>query len=85
VGTSDLDGVMPDKLRTTASDLKLMIEEKLRAGHPDCERAEVIIIPPAAGRPWSAALFGQGPTIDQECRRRLEGIVEQLRDQFDLA
>jgi hypothetical protein len=76
---------MPDKLRKTASDLKLMIEEKLRAGHPDCERAEVIINPPAAGRSWSAAIFGQGPTIDQECRRRLEGIVEQLRDQFDLA
>ena len=77
---------MPDKLRKTASDLKLMIEEKLRAGHPDCERAEVIINPPAAGRrPWSAAIFGQGPTIDQECRRRLEGIVEQLRDKFDLA
>jgi len=76
---------MPDKLRKTASDLKLMIEEKLRAGHPDCERAEVIINPPTAGRPWSAAMFGQGPTIDQECRRRLEGIVEQLRDKFDLA
>ena len=43
--TSDLDGVMPDKLRTTASELKLMIEERLRAGHPDCERAEVIINP----------------------------------------
>ena len=53
--------------------------------HPDSERAEVIINPPAAGRPWSAALFGQGPTIDQECRTRLEGIVEQLRDKFDLA
>ena len=83
--TSDLDGVMPDKLRTTASELKLMIEERLRASHPDCERAEVIINPPAAERPWSAALFGQGPTIDQECRTRLEGIVEQLRDKFDLA
>ncbi len=32
---------MPDKLRTTASELKLMIEERLRASHPDCERAEV--------------------------------------------
>ena len=76
---------MPDKQRKTASDLKLMIEEKLRAGHPDCERAEVIIKPPADGGSWSAAIFGQGPTIDQECRRRLEGIVEQLRDQSDLA
>jgi len=76
---------MPDKLRTTASELKLMIEERLRAGHPDCERAEVIINPPAAGRPWSAALFGQGPTIDQECRSRLDDIVERFRNQFDLA
>ena len=43
---------MPDKLRKTASDLKLMIEEKLRAGHPDCERAEVSILqrPDALGR-----------------------------------
>ena len=75
---------MRDKLRKTASDLKLMIEEELRAGHPDCERAEVII-KPADGGSWSAAVFGQGPTIDQECRTRLEGIVEQLRDKFDLA
>jgi len=74
---------MPDKLRTTASELKLMIEERLRASHPDCERAEVVINPPAAGHPWSAAIFGVGPTIFQ-CRRKLEGIVEQLRDQFDL-
>ena len=76
---------MPDKLRKTASDLKLMIEEKLRAGHPDCERAEVVINPSADGGSWSAAVFGQGPTIDQECRRRLDDIVERLRDQFDLA
>jgi hypothetical protein len=76
---------MPDKPRKTAADLKLMIEEKLRAGHPECERAEVVINPPAAGRPWGAAVFGTGPTIDYECRRRVEGIVEQLREQFDLA
>ena len=38
------------RARKTAADLKLMIEEKLRAGHPDCERAEVVINPPAAGR-----------------------------------
>jgi len=76
---------MPDKQRKTASDLKLMIEEKLRAGHPDCERAEVIINPPADGVSWSAAIFGQGPTIDQECRKRMDEIVERLRDEFDLA
>ena len=85
VSISELDRhVMPDKLRKTASDLKLMIEEKLRAGHPDCERAEVIINPPAAGRPWSAAIFGQGPAIP-EIPARLESIVEQLHDPFDLA
>ena len=49
--------------RKTAAELKLMIEEKLLAGYPDCERAEVVINPPAAGRPWSAAIFGVGPTI----------------------
>ena len=74
---------IPYKSRKTDAELKLMIEEKLLAGHPDCERAEVVINPPAAGRPWSAAIFGVGPTIF-ECRRKLEGIVEQLRDQFDL-
>jgi hypothetical protein len=75
--------LMRNKSRRTAAELKLMIEEKLLAGHPDCERAEVVINPPAAGRPWSAAIFGVGPTIF-ECRRRLDGIVEQLRDRFDL-
>jgi hypothetical protein len=75
--------IMPDKPRRTAAELKLMIEDKLLASHPDCERAEVIINPPAAGRPWSAAIFGVGRTIS-ECRRELNGIVEQLRDRFDL-
>jgi hypothetical protein len=73
---------MPNKSRRTAAELKLMIEAKLLAGHPNCERAEVVINPPAAGRPWSAAIFGVGPNIS-DCRRRLKGIVEQLRDQFD--
>ena len=73
---------MPKKSLRTAAELKLMIEAKLLAGHPYCERAEVVINPPAAGRPWSAAIFGVGPTIS-DCRRRLKGIVEQLRDQFD--
>jgi hypothetical protein len=75
---------MPDKPRKTAAELKLMIEEKLRAGHPECKRAEVVIDPPTAGRPWAATVFGEGPTIDYECRNKLEGIVEQLREQFDL-
>jgi hypothetical protein len=76
---------MKDRPKKTASDLKLMIEEKLRSGHPECERAEVVINPPAKGLPWSASIFGEGPTIDQECRRRIEGIVAELREQFDLA
>jgi hypothetical protein len=76
---------MSDKPRKTAADLKLMIEEKLRAGHPECERAEVVINPPLAGKPWAASLLGTGPTIDQECRRRIDSIVAQLREQFDLA
>jgi hypothetical protein len=75
---------MHNKPRKTAQELKVMIEKKLLVGHPDCERAEVVINPPAGGCPWSACIFGVGPTIDFECRRRLEGIVEQLRDQFDL-
>ena len=75
---------MPDKLRKTASDLKLIIEEELRAGHLDCERAEVII-KPADGGSWSAAIFGQGPTIDQQCRSRLDEILDRFRNQFDLA
>lgn len=76
---------MPDKMRKTASDLKLMIEEELRSGHPACERAEVIINPRGDGGSWSAAIFGQGPTIDQECRSRLADIVDRFRNQFDLA
>ena len=76
---------MPDKLRKTASDLKLMIEEKLRAGHPDCERAEVIINPRSGRTPLVGCNIRSRSNHDQECRRRLEGIVEQLRDKFDLA
>ena len=75
--------IIPDKPRTTAAELKLLIEEKLLAGYPDCEKAEVAINSPAAGHPWSAAIFGVGPTIF-ECRRKLEGIVEQLRDSHRL-
>ena len=74
---------MSDKPRKTAGDLKLIIEEKLRAGHPEFERAEVVIIPPVADQPWAASLFGTGPTIDQECRKRIDSIVAQLPEQFD--
>ena len=74
---------MSDKPRKTAGDLKLIIEEKLRAGHPECERAEVVIIPPVADQPWAASLFGTGPTIYQECRKRIDSIVAQLPEQFD--
>ena len=66
---------MSDKPRKTAGDLKLIIEEKLRAGHPEFERAEVVIIPPVADQPWAASLFGTGLTIDQECRKRIDSIV----------
>ena len=31
---------MSDKPRKTAADLKLIIEERLRSGHPEYERAE---------------------------------------------
>ena len=75
--------IIPDKPRKTAAELKLLIEEKLLAGHPDCERAEVVIILPplnTLGQPPSSA--SDRPSF--ECRRKLEGIVEQLRDQFDL-
>ena len=78
-------GCMSIRPKKTASDLKLMIEERLRSGHPECERAEVIINPPAKNLPWSASLFGEGPTIDQDCRRRVEAIVAELRERFDLA
>ena len=73
------------KVRKSATDLKVMIEEKLRRDHPACRYAEVIISPPAGGLPWSASVFGEGPAIDQECRRRIDGIVAQLREEYDLA
>ena len=76
---------MSERSKENGIRLKLMIEERLRSGHPECERAEVIINPPAKGLPWSASLFGEGPTIDQECRRRVEAIVAELRERFDLA
>ena len=76
---------MSDKPRKTAADLKLIIEERLRSGHPEYERAEVVINSRVAGQPWAASLFGAGLTIDHECRRRMESIVAQLRDKFHLA
>ena len=72
-------GAMSDKPRKTAADLKLIIEERLRAGHPEWERAEVIINPGVAGRAWAASLFGTAPTLYEECRRRMESIVTQSR------
>ena len=48
--------IIPDKPRKTAAELKLLIEEKLLAGYPDCERAELAINPPAAGH------LGQPPS-----------------------
>lgn len=50
--------IIPDKPRKTAAELKLLIEEKLLTGHPDCERAEVVInLPPldTLGQPPSSA------------------------------
>ena len=76
---------MSDKPRKTAADLKLIIEERLRSGHPEYERAEVVINSRVAGQPWASSLFGAGPTIDHKCRRRMESIVAQLRDKLDLA
>jgi hypothetical protein len=32
--------VMPEKATKTAAELKLMIEDKLRAGHPECKRRD---------------------------------------------
>ena len=75
---------MSDKPKKTAADFKLIIEERLRAGHPECERAEVIINPGVDGRAWAASLFGTGPTTYQDCLRRMEIIVTQLRGKFDL-
>jgi hypothetical protein len=72
---------MSDKPKKSASDLKLMIEKRLLAIYPECERAEVVINPPIAGRPWSACIFG---TVDQKCRRAIEDIAAQLREQFEL-
>ena len=69
----------------TAAELKLMIEEELCRDHPECERAEVIIIPYVDGLTWGASLFGSGPTFDEECRSRVDDIVVQLRVKFDLA
>ena len=74
---------MSDKPKKTAADFKLIIEERLRAGHPECERAEVIVNP-GVGRAWAASLFGTGPIIYEECRRRMAGIVTHLRGKFDL-
>ena len=74
---------MSDKPKKTAADLKLIIEARLRAGHPECERAEVIINP-GVGRAWATSLFGTGPTVYEECRRKMKIIVTQLRSKFDL-
>jgi hypothetical protein len=73
------------KIKLAASDLKLMIEARLRELHPECERAEVVINPPAGEQPWSASVLGSGPDIENECRKQIDGIVEQLRLRFDLA
>ena len=76
---------MSERSKKTASDLKLMIEERLRSGHPECERAEVIINPPAKGLPWSASLLVKARRSIKSCRRRVEAIIAELRKHCDLA
>jgi hypothetical protein len=34
---------------------------------------------------WGASIYGEGPTIDRNYRSRIESVVAQLRDKFDLA
>jgi hypothetical protein len=76
---------MSDKELKTSAELKMLIERELRKDHPECRYAEVVINPPAGMGPWGASIFGEGPSIDENCRRRIDGIVARLRDEFDLA
>jgi hypothetical protein len=76
---------MSAKETKTSAELKLLIERELLRDHPECMNAEVIINPPEGMRPWGASIYGKGPTIDRNCRSRIESIVAELRDKFDLA
>jgi hypothetical protein len=76
---------MPAKEAKTAAELKVLIENELRKDHPECAYADVVINPPAGLSPWSASIYGEGPAIAQNCRSRIDNIVAQMRERFDLA
>ena len=62
-----------------------MLEVKLLDLYPGCERAEVIIVPPASGLRWTARLLGVRPPTNDPCCQRFREVLTKLRDEFDLA
>jgi hypothetical protein len=74
---------MPQKSVKTAAELESMITAELRE-HPECESAGVAIIRPT-GIAWDAALVGDGPQLNVECKAKLAEIATRLRLKFDLA
>jgi hypothetical protein len=74
---------MSQKSAKSAAELESMIMAELRE-HPECDSAGVAIIRPS-GIAWDAALVGEGPHLNDDCRSRLAEIAKRLRQEFDLA
>ena len=62
--------------------LRARLTAELRE-HSVCDSAGVIIRP--MGLSWDAALGGDSPKLNSECRQRLAEIAARLRREFDLA
>jgi hypothetical protein len=73
---------MSRKSAKSATELESMIMAELRE-HPECDSAGVEIIKQPGV--WDAALIGEGPHLNDDCRERLAEITNRLRQEFDLA
>jgi hypothetical protein len=74
---------MSQKSIKTATELESIVAAELRE-HSVCDSAGVVAIRPM-GLSWDAALVGDGPGLNSECKQRLAEIAARLRREFDLA
>lgn len=72
---------MSQKSAKSAAELESMIMAELRE-HPECDSAGVAIFRPSG---IGAALVGEGPHLNDDCRAKLAEIANRLRQEFDLA
>jgi hypothetical protein len=72
------------KQTKTAAEIKELIWAELHAKHPECESAELVVIPAVGQECWTVSIGGDGPTVDTDCLRKIQEIAVKLSDSFDV-